>query len=545
MFRRRIALIGILLLGSKTFAQEPGGAFVLDFDPHAHYALSGVVGERIAANKTGWLLPAPSANPGLLAMFRLRDRQPVPQLVPWAGEFVGKYLISAIQALRMDSDPKLKMTVSSVVRELVSCQAEDGYLGPFPRDERLLKYWDLWGHYHVMQALLMWHEQTGDASALEATRKAADLACRIYLGETRRPRDAGSSEMNLAIIHALGRLYRITGEKRYLQLMREIEKDWEQEGDYFRTGLSGVDFFQTPKPRWESLHDLQGLVELYLITGDERYRTALLNHWHSIRRLDRRNTGGFSSGEQATGTPYEPTAIETCCTIAWMALTVDALRLTGDSIAADELERSTYNGMLGAQHPSGCWWTYNTPMDGVREASHHTIVFQARAGTPNLNCCSVNAPRGLGMLSEWAVMRSKAGLAINYYGPMQARLSLGNDVPITIRQETLYPLDGNVKIEIQLKEPHAFPIQLRVPSWSRKTTIRCRSQDELQFSARSAPDSPDKVDHATTSAPFRPRRFNRALITPSIDVGCPATHWSSRSTCHCDTNREPVRWREK
>ena len=204
--------------------------------------------------------------------------------------------------------------------------------------------------------------------------------------------------MNLAVIHALGRLYRITHEERYLQMMRVIEKDWEQEGDYFRTGLAGVEFYRTPKPRWESLPDLQGLLELFLITGDVRYRTAFLHHWHSIRRLDRRNTGGFSSGEQATGTPYEPTAIETCCTIAWMALTVDALRLTGNPLAADELELSTFNGMLGAQHPSGSWWTYNTPMNGVREASHHTIVFQSRAGTPDLNCCSVNAPRGLGML---------------------------------------------------------------------------------------------------------------------------------------------------
>ena len=41
-------------------------------------------------------------------------------------------------------------------------------------------------------------------------------------------------------------------------------------------------------------------------------------------------------------------------------------------------------------------------MDGVREASAHTIVFQARAGTPELNCCSVNGPRVLGMLGEWA-----------------------------------------------------------------------------------------------------------------------------------------------
>ena len=96
-----------------------------------------------------------------------------------------------------------------------------------------------------------------------------------------------------------------------------------------------------------------------------------------------------------------------------MALTVDALRLTGDPVAADELELSTFNGDARRPAPVGRWWTYNTPMDGVREASHHTIVFQARAGTPELNCCSVNGPRGLGMLSEWAVIQTDEGLAVS------------------------------------------------------------------------------------------------------------------------------------
>ncbi len=381
MLRLTILIVAALSVASHVFAQSSPGSFVTDFDPHAHYTLGGVVGERVSANKTGWLLRAPQADPGLLAMFRLRDRQPPPQLVPWAGEFVGKYLISAIQALRLDADPKLKATVAAVVHELIACQADNGYLGPFPANEQLLKHWDLWGHYHIMLALLMWHEQTGDTAALEAARKIADLACQIYLDTDRRPRDAGSTEMNLAIIHSLGRLYRLTKVERYLQLMREIEKDWEQEGDYYRTGLAGVEFYQTPKPRWESLHDVQGLGELYLITGDTRYRRALLHHWQSIRRLDRRNTGGFSSGEQATGTPYEPTAIETCCTIAWMALTVDALRLTGDSIAADELERSTFNGMLGAasfrllvdiQHTDGRSARSFSPHDRIPGTSRHT-----------------------------------------------------------------------------------------------------------------------------------------------------------------------------
>jgi DUF1680 family protein len=270
----------------------------------------------------------------------------------------------------------------------------------------LLKNWDLWGHYHALLALTMWHEQTGDPAALAAARKAADLVCATYLDGTRRVFDAGDHEMNMAILTGMAVLHRLTGEPRYLRMAREIEKDWERAGDYLREGLNGREFYRSPRPRWESLHDLQGLVELWRITGDDRYRQAFEHHWRSIRRWDWRNTGGFSSGEQATGNPYEPTPIETCCTVAWMALTLDYLRVTGDPAAADELELSTLNAGLGAQHPSGRWWT-RTPMDGAREASAHTIVFQARAGTPELNCCSVNGPRVLGMLSEWAAMSAK------------------------------------------------------------------------------------------------------------------------------------------
>lgn len=491
---RYLVVLLLCLLPAVGRAQNVG--LMLDADAKFRFEFSGVVGERIAANSSGWLTRAPAADPGLLAMFALRDRQPTPNLMPWAGEFVGKYLISAIQAIRFDGDAKLFATTKSVIQEVIASQAEDGYLGPFPREERLLKYWDLWGHYHVMLALLMWHEQTGDTAALDACRKAGDLICKTYLNTDRRPRDAGSTEMNLAIIHALGRLYRVTNEERYLQMMRVVEEDWQLEGDYFRTGLAGVEFYQTPKPRWESLPDLQGLLELFLITGDVRYRTAFLNHWNSIRRLDRRNTGGFSSGEQATGTPYEPTAIETCCTIAWMALTVDALRLTGHPLAADELELSTYNGMLGAQHPSGNWWTYNTPMNGVREASHHTIVFQARAGTPDLNCCSVNAPRGLGMLSEWAVMRASDGLAVNYYGPSIARVSLADGTPVTLRQDTRYPLEPVVKLQVQLKEPQEFALRLRIPNWSHKTTVRY-----LPARSQAGGQSRSNTEDSETTAP--------------------------------------------
>ncbi len=47
-------------------------------------------------------------------------------------------------------------------------------------------------------------------------------------------------------------------------------------------------------------------------------------------------------------------------------------------------------------------------MDGVRKASAHEIVFQFRPGSPELNCCSVNAARGLGLIGEWALIRDAA-----------------------------------------------------------------------------------------------------------------------------------------
>jgi DUF1680 family protein len=371
----------------------------------------------------------------------------------------------------MSRNPALREQTHRIVSELIKTQADDGYLGPFPKSQRLKANWDLWGHYHCMLALLMWNEETGDPAALHACRRVANLICDTFLDTGLRVRDAGSPEMNMAVIHGLGVLYRRAPDPRYLAMMREIEKDWETAGDYLRTGLAGTPFYKTPRPRWESLHDLQGLVELYRITGDNRYRTAFESQWRTIEQYDRHNTGAFSTGEGAIGDPYAPGAIETCCTVAWMAITADMLRLTENSKAADELELSTWNAAAGAQHPSGAWWTYDTPMDGARVPSFKAIAFQARPDTPGLNCCSVNGPRSLGMISEWAVMTTKTGLVVNFYAPGSFTGTLRDGTPVSLRWETRYPLDGHVRLIIESDAQRAYPIRVRIPAWSATTPL--------------------------------------------------------------------------
>jgi uncharacterized protein len=460
---------------------------------NVEYAFQGYLDAYLRGVSEQWLKIAPSANPGMLEMFRDRDRLPYRDLVPWAGEFAGKYLTAGVRVWELVGyDEELKQALDQVVVELISLQAADGYLGPWPLEYGLSgkapQYpnggtWDAWGHYHIMLGLLL----RGGDKALQCARRIADLFCDKFLGE-KSPRlvDTGSTEMNLAPIHTLCLLYKQTNEERYLDLALQIADEFAATdvegkflaGDYLNQALAGKEFFEMPKPRWESLHPIMGMVELYYITGDERYRQAFEHIWWSIVKLDRHNNGGFSSGEQAQGNPYHPGAIETCCTIAWIAMSVEMLRLTGNSVVAAELELSTLNSVVGLHSVSGRWVTYNTPMDGMRKASAHEIVFQSREGTPELNCCSVNGARGFGMISDWALTEDVEAVILNWYGAGRLAFGLSEDRHFMFEQKTDYPRSGSIALRLS---PHlvgdtSLTLKFRIPYWSANTQVSVNGQ---------------------------------------------------------------------
>ena len=460
--------------------------------PQTSMEIDGFVGSYLRGITEQWLLVAPKANPAMLEMFRDRDASPLRNMEPWGGEFAGKYLTGAVQVLRISNDPKLKEWLKEFVPMLISFQDDDGYLGPWPKEFRLAnrnsaggRTWDTWGHYHLMLGLMFWHEETDDKEALACATRIADFMCEKYLGE-KSPRlvDTGSTEMNLAPVHSLCILYRKTKNERYLKLALQIVDEFTAQyqgghlaGDYLQQALHGKEFFQTPKPRWESLHPIMALAELYWITGEEQYRQAFEQIWWSIVRFDRHNNGGFSSGEQATGNPFHLAAIESCCTIAWTAMSVEMLKLTGNSIVADELELTMFNSITGMHSATGRWATYNTPMNGIRRASAHSVVFQAREGSPELNCCSVNTPRGFGMLSDWGIMQDQSGLILNYYGPSTLETKLKSDLSVTLTQKTNYPVDGEIIISVESSRPSVFAFKLRIPQWSAKTVVKINKEE--------------------------------------------------------------------
>ncbi len=470
---------------------------ICDRSETGEFKLGGCLAPYLSGITEQWLKVVPSANPGMLEMYADRDCRPYRDLVPWAGEFSGKYLTGAVQVLRLTRDPDLKRTLEGFVKELMSLQDKDGYLGPWPADSHVTNKvvypdgrvhwtWDTWGHYHNSLGLMLWYEETGDRKALKCVKRMADLMCARYLAP-KGPRmvETGSTEMNMAPAHSLCLLYKKTGERKYLDLARQIvdeefaAKDatgtWLT-GDYLNGPLAGLEFFELPKPRWESLHPIMAMAELFHITGEEKYREAFGRIWRSIANLDRHNNGGFSSGEQAYGNPFLPYPIETCCTIAWTAMTVEMLRLTGDPVVADELELTLLNSIVGMHSFTGRWATYNTPMDGVRRASAHDIVFQSREGTPELNCCSVNSVRGFGMLSDWALMQDESSLILNWYGAGVMKAVLPGKVGVALTQTTDYPRDGKILLGVAPSRAAEFTLKLRIPRWSGKTTVKVNGE---------------------------------------------------------------------
>lgn len=481
--------------------------------------LKGITGQ-LAENLTrNWLIGLRETNPSILDMFRERDLLPYREMLPWLGEFAGKYITGAYYIYRLTLNQALYAYILPFLDELMDCQAEDGYLGPFSRECRLTGSfsqkpdevegtWDAWSHYHIMYGMLLWYEETKDARYLQCVEKTAGLFLRkFYCPETGNKSllELKSAESNLAPLHSFAMLYRITGRQCYLDFALEAVRDLEDDraGNYIRCALNGAAFYQCPKPRWESLHIIMGLAELYRATGNKDYLHTVKQVYDSIQETDVHNTGAFSTDEQAIGTAFRSGNIETCCVVAYNALAVEVYRLTGNMKILDFLELSHYNACMGSWSPTGRWSTYHTPMVGERHANFHDISFQSRAGSPELNCCSVNAPRGIGMLSEWAVTKTESALCINAYE--DGKFVTEDNVRIQIGGG--YPACSKIEIMV---ENYVGKLALRIPGWSSATTVSVstevtsnvsqESEHFLQQESGRGIQAPDILPHASIGA---------------------------------------------
>jgi DUF1680 family protein len=440
-----------------------------DFQTPDRVRLAGFLGGRIAANEAQRLAKIDPAR--LLEGYRKR-----PGRQSWDGEHVGKWLHAATLAWVNTGDPALRKKLDDVAAELCKCQLADGYLGTYLDKDRWTQ-WDVWAHKYNLIGLITYLRYTGNREPLGACRRMADLLCATF-GDEPGKRDIlrAGEHVGMAptsVLEPMVLLYRLTGERRYLDFCRYLLRAWEQpNGPHIVSRLltvKRVDKVGNGKA-YEMLSCLNGALEYYRTVGDDRKTlAACLNAWQDIvaKRLYLTGTASYHElFHDDFDLPNVANVGETCVTVTWLQFNAQLLRLTGEARFAEQLEHVVLNQLLGAQSCDGTAWGYYVQMQGKKPYS----------STLDGHCCLSSGPRGVALIPTFALSTDADGVVMNLYDAGTANLNLRDGLKVTLTTETLYPSDGRIQITVNPATVKTFAVKLRIPAWCRTSSVQVNSQ---------------------------------------------------------------------
>ncbi len=422
--------------------------------------VKGWLGGRMAANEQQRLYKVDEK--GLLGGYINR-----PGNHEWIGEHVGKFLDAASNTYKNTQSSKLKLQLDRTAQQLIATQLDNGYLGTYA-PENHWKSWDVWSHKYSIIGLLSYYSLSGFEPALDAAKKAGNLLCQTF-GSNQGQKDivAAGYHVGMAatsILESMVNLYRYTGDKKYLDFCYYVIKSLDQEnGPKIISTLNAtggrVDKTANAKA-YEMLSNLVGITELYKVTGDEQFLRPVLLAWKDIVTSRLYITGAASSFEKFKDDGDLPAGVdahmgEGCVTTTWMQLNYHLLCISGEMKYVNELERSVYNHLTGAENPeSGCV-SYYTPLVGVKPYSCKIN-----------SCCMSSVPRGISMIPLFANGKINDKPSFLFYQPGTYTTTVYNNSKVSFTTVTNFPSDGNIVISVSTDSRVQFPIEFRKPYWA-------------------------------------------------------------------------------
>ncbi len=160
---------------------------------------------------------------------------PIPYLF-WESD-ISKWIEAASYSLATHPDRELETLVDEAIAFLVSLQQPDGYLNlwftkvePEKRWTNLRDYHELYCAGHLIEAAAAHYEATGKRSLLDAACRYADYIDSCFgVEEGKRRGYCGHEEIELALM----KLYRTTGERRYLHLCQYFIEERGRQPHYY------------------------------------------------------------------------------------------------------------------------------------------------------------------------------------------------------------------------------------------------------------------------------------------------------------------------
>jgi DUF1680 family protein len=256
--------------------------------------------------------------------------------------------------------------------------------------------------------------------------------------------------------------YQRTGNTFY----RDLAKQYLEDDTYFGPLSEGNNVLPF-EHAYSHVNAFSSAMQAYITLGSEKHLRAAKNGFEMLTKTQSFVTGGWGPneafGEPGTGQLGDSLALthasfETPCgAYGHFKIARYLMRVTKDSRYGDSMERMLYNTVLGAWpiQPDGTSFYYSDYATTGKKVWY-------RDKWP---CCSGTFPQLAADYHISTYLRSDDGVYVNLFTPSTVQWKdSGGHYGLT--QETKYPFDNKIQIQVSGSQAKDYTIYVRIPGWA-------------------------------------------------------------------------------
>ncbi len=398
-------------------------------------------------------------------------------IYPFDDSDVFKIMEGASYSLQTYPDPELEAYLDTLIYKIGLAQEEDGYLytnrtiaemhgGKGLHEWASPNRWELdsilshelYNLGHLYEAAVAHYQATGKRTLLDIALKSADLVYKNF-GHDGVKVYPGHQVIEMGLV----KLYRVTGEKKYLDLAKFFLDIRGPKGEqYNQAHIKPVDQTEAVGHAVRATYMYAGMADIAAITKNKAYLNAITMIWEDIVFRKIYITGGIGAtgGNEGFAGPYilpNMTAYcETCASIGDIFTNHRLFLLHGETKYIDILEKTLYNSMLSGVSLSADRFFYPNPLES--NGQHQRRAWFGCA------CCPSNVARFVPAIPGYIYAVTDEDLYVNLFISNDADITLGNS-KVRISQEANFPWNGKVVLSVFPETEKRFSLEIRIPGW--------------------------------------------------------------------------------
>jgi uncharacterized protein len=397
---------------------------------------------------------------------------------PFDDSDIYKIIEAASFSLMSNPDPKLEAILDTLIYKIGKAQEPDGYLytirtiqgddshewiGKKWEKENILSH-ELYNLGHLFEAAAAHYQATGKRTLLDIALKSADLIDSVY-GWGKREDYPGHQVVEMGLV----KLYRITGEKKYLDLAKFFLDVRGPNGEeYNQAHKKVVDQREAVGHSVRATYMYSGMADIAALYNDDSYLTAIRAIWEDIVYKKIYVTGGIgaSGGNEGFSAPYElpnmSAYCETCASVGEVFWNYRMFLKDGDAKYYNILEKVLYNALISGVSLTGDRFFYPNALASAGQYE--------RSKWFGCACCPPNVARILPSLPGYVYAKTDDEVYVNLFVANTAKFDVGG-TELSIAQLTEFPKDGRIDIKLDPEKNKSFRLKIRIPGWSEEEAI--------------------------------------------------------------------------